>query len=169
MLSASGFYPNAVTTYQWFKLTGTNADLVTPIATTRDIDLSLYGYGEYKLVINYDPSTAGACIINDQINITPLPTKPTELLDDKFCKNKVAIFDDIKIPGYKLVWYDSATSTSPILGTTPIVNGTTYYVARKTDSGNGQDCESIEREKLVLNLDACGGVYINPALRMRSF
>lgn len=169
MLSASGFYPNAVTTYQWFKLTGTNADLVTPIATTRDIDLSLYGYGEYKLVINYDPSTAGACIINDQINITPLPTKPTELLDDKFCKNKVAIFDDIKIPGYKLVWYDSATSTSPILGTTPIVSGTTYYVARKTDSGNGQDCESIEREKLVLNLDACGGVYINPALRMRSF
>lgn len=169
ILSASGFYPNAVTTYQWFKLTGTNADLVTPIATTRDIDLSLYGYGEYKLVINYDPSTAGACIINDQINITPLPTKPTELLDDKFCKNKVAIFDDIKIPGYKLVWYDSATSTTPILGTTPIVNGTTYYVARKTDSGNGQDCESIEREKLVLNLDSCGGVYINPALRMRSF
>ena len=169
ILSASGFYPNAVTTYKWYKLTGNNANLTTPIATTRDIDLSLYGYGEYKLEINYDPTTAGSCVITDQIKINPIPTAPTELQDDKFCKNKVATFDDIKIPGSTLVWYDSASSTTPILGTTPIVSGTTYYVARKYDSGSGMDCESTQRVALVLKLDACGGVYINPALRMRSF
>ena len=167
ILSADGFYPNAFTTFKWYKLTGDNADATTPIATTKDIDLSLYGYGTYKLEINYDPTTAGSCVITDQIIINSFPTKPTELSDDKFCKNKVVTLGDIQLPGSTLVWYNSDTATTALPLTTVITSGTTYYVARKYDSGSGMACESTERLALQVRLDACGGVYLNPVLRMR--
>ncbi|MGV0848416.1 hypothetical protein ACTS9T_17830 [Empedobacter falsenii] len=166
-LSADGFYPNAFTTYKWYKLTGNNADPSIPIATTRNIDLSLYGYGTYKLEINYDPTTAGSCVITDQIIINPTPTKPTELSDDKFCKNKVVTLGDIQLPGSTLVWYNSDSATTPLPLTTIVSSGTTYYVARKYDSGSGMACESTDRLALQVKLDACGGVYLNPVLRMR--
>ncbi|MDM1298802.1 hypothetical protein HXZ94_09850 [Empedobacter falsenii] len=166
-LSADGFYPNAFTTYKWYKLTGDNADPSIPIATTRNIDLSLYGYGTYKLEINYDPTTAGSCVITDQIIINPTPTKPTELSDDKFCKNKVVTLGDIQLPGSTLVWYNSDSATTPLPLTTIVSSGTTYYVARKYDSGSGMACESTDRLALQVKLDACGGVYLNPVLRMR--
>jgi hypothetical protein len=168
ILSADGFYPNAFTTYKWYKITGTNANATTVIATTKDIDLSQFGYGTYKLEINYDPTSAGACVITDQININSIPTKPSELANNKFCKKDVVTLADIKLPGSELVWYDSSSSTTPLASTTAVVSGTTYYVARKYDSGSGMDCESTDRLALVVTLDACGGVYINPALRLRS-
>ena len=169
ILSANGFYPNALTTFKWYKIAGDNSNATTVIATTKDIDLSQFGYGTYKLEINYDPTTAGSCVITDQININPIPTKPTELSDDKFCKKDVVTLGDVKLAGSELVWYDSASSTTPLPSTTVITSGSTYYVARKYDSGSGMDCESVDRLALVLTLDACGGVYINPALRLRAF
>ena len=167
-LSADGFYPNSITTFQWYKVVGTTKTLV---ATTKDIDLTQtgFGYGTYELVINYDPATAGACVITDDITISQFPTAPNELADDKFCKKDVVTIADVVLPGYDLVWYSAANSLSPLPSTTTIVSGTTYYVARKNQSNNGLVCESTDRLALVLTLDSCGGVYINPALRMRSF
>lgn len=168
VLSADGFYPNAFTTFKWYKIDGATRTLV---AETKDINLNQlnFGYGEYELMINYDPSTAGSCVITDSITISPFPTAPNDLADDKFCKKDVTTLADIVLPGYDLVWYDSANSTTALPSTTMIVSGSTYYVARKNQSNTGLVCESTDRLALVLTLDACGGVYINPALRMRSF
>ena len=167
MLSADGFYPNSLTTFEWYKVDGNTKTL---IAQTKDLDVNIagLGYGTYELKINYDPTTVGACVIVDTITISPFPTSPTELADDKFCKNKIAKLSDIFLDGYDLVWYTSATSTTPIDPSTAIVSGNTYYVARKNQSTSGLVCESTDRLALVLKLDACGGVYINPVLRMRS-
>ena len=166
ILSADGFYPNAFTTFQWYKIVGTTRTLV---ATSKDINLNQanFGYGDYELIVNYDPSTVGACEITSNITISPTPTSPTELADDKFCKKDVVTFADIELPGYDLVWYDTASSSTPINPTTAIVSGTTYYVARKNQSSAGLVCESTDRLALEVKLDACGGVYLNPVLRLR--
>lgn len=169
LLSADGFYPNSLSTYKWYKVSGENSSETTVISTEKDINISSFGYGTYRLEINYDPSNAASCTITDEINITSAPTIPSELLDDQFCKNRVVTLGDIQLDGSELIWYESESSTTPLAITTPIVNGNTYYVARKYNSGSGISCESEERLQIKLQLDVCGGVYINPALRLRTF
>ena len=168
-LSADGFYPNNLSTFKWYKISGENSNETVIISTEKDINLSQFGYGTYRLEINYDPSNTSSCTIIDEINITPTPTKPSELLDDKFCKSRIVTLGDIQLDGSELIWYETATSTTPLAVTTPIVSGNTYFVTRKYDSGSGISCESEERLQIEIKLDVCGGVYLNPVLRLRTF
>jgi len=57
--------------------------------------------------------------------------------------------------GANIVWYNSATGGSPLASTTPLVAGTTYYVAQK--SGN---CES-ERVAVVVTQGTSGNETLN--------
>ena len=63
---------------------------------------------------------------------TPTVTQTTQ----SFCSN--ATIASLQPQGTNIVWYATATSTTPLANTTPLVAGSTYYVAQRNGS-----CESL--------------------------
>ena len=63
---------------------------------------------------------------------TPTVTQTTQ----SFCSN--ATIASLQPQGANIVWYATATSTTPLANTTPLVAGSTYYVAQRNGS-----CESL--------------------------
>ncbi|WP_371411829.1 gliding motility-associated C-terminal domain-containing protein [Capnocytophaga sp. oral taxon 864] len=64
--------------------------------------------------------------------VTPTVTQTTQ----SFCSN--ATIASLQPQGANIVWYATATSTTPLANTTPLVAGSTYYVAQRNGS-----CESL--------------------------
>ncbi|ACU93163.1 hypothetical protein Coch_1618 [Capnocytophaga ochracea DSM 7271] len=63
--------------------------------------------------------------------VTPTVTQTTQ----SFCSN--ATIASLQPQGANIIWYATATSTTPLANTTPLVAGNTYYVAQRNGS-----CES---------------------------
>ena len=77
--------------------------------------------------------------------IKPLPPTTTNTTQT-FCEINNPTVADLNASGNNVVWYDSATSTTPLNGTDALINGADYYATQK-DATTG--CESATR--LVVN------------------
>jgi gliding motility-associated-like protein len=68
------------------------------------------------------------------VTVLPVPVPQTLALSQAFCAIDEPTLDDIEMTTGFLVWYADATTTTPLQPFTPLVHGTTYYVA--TGYGN---------------------------------
>lgn len=73
------------------------------------------------------------------------PAAPTGAAQQSYCEGNTLA--DLVVTGTAIKWYSSATSTTQLPSTTPLVNGTIYY-ATQTVAG----LESIERLAVTANL-----------------
>ena len=79
-----------------------------------------------------------------QIQNTPAPTGNA---NQSFCSTANATVADIVVTGTNIIWYTSATNTSPLSNSTLLVNNITYYA---TQTSNG--CESVNRLAVTISL-----------------
>jgi gliding motility-associated-like protein len=97
----------------------------------------------------YASQTINSCESNRvpvtvQIQNTPAPTGNA---NQSFCSTANSTVADIVAAGTNIIWYNSATSTSPLANSTLLTNNTTYYA---TQTING--CESLNRLAVTINL-----------------
>ena len=72
--------------------------------------------------------------ISQNFDILPIPNNPVAN-NQEFCKEDSAIVSNLEPKGLQYKWYDSATSTTPLLPTTLLITGN-YYL-RETNSTTG--------------------------------
>lgn len=92
------------------------------------------------------------------VTITVIPPPTTNSADQAFCLNDYLpgnpTINDLNISGANVVWYDSATSTTPLLLTDAIIDGEDYWAS---DADVSSGCESATRTVVnvtVVNLPA---------------
>ncbi|HSQ45827.1 MAG TPA: gliding motility-associated C-terminal domain-containing protein [Lutibacter sp.] len=99
--------------------------------------------------------SASRLVVTVVINTTPPPT--TALANQSFCIKdylpNAPTIANLSASGSGILWYATATSTTPLNTATALLDGTAYY-ATQTNATNG--CESASR--LVVNVS-----IINPA------
>ena len=67
LLSASKFYGNNYTSYKWYKIGGLNSSSTNVISTDKQIDIRKFGFGTYKVQVEYSNGNTVTCIANDDI------------------------------------------------------------------------------------------------------
>lgn len=68
LLPTSNFYGNEFTTYKWYKLDSSTPNII--ISTSANLDLRIFGYGNYKVEVIYSDGITENCTITDSIKIT---------------------------------------------------------------------------------------------------
>jgi gliding motility-associated-like protein len=101
----------------------------------------------------FDVTAIGTCddvLVSVSITINDTPA-PTAAISQEFCDS--ATIADLIAIGASIQWYDDASGGSPLVDTTPLTDGGTYY-ATQTDSTTG--CESSVR------LEVTSTIFITP-------
>lgn len=80
------------------------------------------------------------------INIQNTPTT-TGNASQSFCSTQNATLNNISVSGSNIIWYNSATSTTPLPLSTVLANGVTYYATQTINN-----CESVNRLSVTINL-----------------
>lgn len=93
----------------------------------------------------------GACFSENraQVNVTVGIVPQALVVDDIFICGSTTTFNDITVnaaSGATVLWYQTSTSTTPLLNTTVLTSGT-YYVAQKIGA-----CESVKTAVNVTNV-----------------
>jgi len=95
----------------------------------------------------YAAVTVGTCESTERTKVPVTIGIPSNVITDthqEFCDG--ATIADLHVAGFGVKWYDAEDATEPLDLTTPLVNGTTYYVA----NSNG-DCEG-ERTAVTVTI-----------------
>jgi len=79
-------------------------------------------------------------VVTTLINTTEVPT--TLEANQSFCDNQLATIANLTVTGNAILWYDTATSSTPLNNSDVLINGEDYW-ASQTDDITG--CESINR------------------------
>jgi len=119
--------------------TATDACAGAIIANTAN-PLSYSLPGTYTIVWDYDDGNNNISHQNQTVTISNQPL-PTATSPQTFCIQQNAALNDIAITtGQNLKWYDTLTTGSLLLNTTPLQNGNTYYASQTI---NGCESERI--------------------------
>ena len=135
-VQASGSEPF---TYQWYTNTTNNQAGATAIAeatgNTYTPSTADAGTRYYFVEVKNDCKTVTSTIVDVKVQeiAPPTVTQTTHTL----CSGTNQTIASLQPQGTNIVWYATATDATPLAKTTPLVAGTTYYVAQK----NGT-CES---------------------------
>ncbi|PKP14496.1 MAG: hypothetical protein CVU08_00260 [Bacteroidetes bacterium HGW-Bacteroidetes-3] len=112
---------------------------VTPLSTSDPLI-----NGEDYWASQADPITAcesaTRLMVNVSIIVTPLPT--TTQTTQTFCEIENATVADLSASGTGILWYATETSTTPLITTDPLINGTIYWA---TQTAPASSCESASR------------------------
>lgn len=102
-------------------------------------DLPNVGLTTFTLTDITNTVTGCSLVVNKSIDFTvnPLPNIPMAI-DQKFCSSDNATVANLIPQGSQYRWFDSATGTVPLIGTTPLITGN-YYV-KEVNATTG--CES---------------------------
>ena len=73
--------------------------------------------------------------VEEVVTVNPIPAAPTGASNQDFSPGDTLA--DLDVTGSNLTWYSDAGGTNAIPDTTPLVDGTTYYVSQTVDG-----CES---------------------------
>jgi gliding motility-associated-like protein len=92
--------------------------------------------------INSCESLRVPVLINIQNTLTP-----TGNASQSFCSTQNATLNNISVSGSNIIWYNSATSTTPLPLSTVLANGVTYYATQTINN-----CESVNRLSVTINL-----------------
>ena len=91
----------------------------------------------------YATQTVGGCESDTRLAVSATvsdPAAPTGTSPQTFCSINNPVISNLTATGSGILWYSAPTGGIPLIGTTPLVNGTTYY-ATQTVGG----CESDTR------------------------
>ena len=85
------------------------------------------------------------------------PAAPVGISPQSFCGSDLNVLNDLAVAGDDIKWYSTAISTTPLLGTTALVNGSTYFATQT----NGLGCESTDRlaVEVILNGDVEAPIF----------
>lgn len=128
------------TSYSWTGPNGFTSNLQNPSISNVNATHS----GQYTCNISGTGGCDGSNTITVQIQNTPAPTGNA---NQNFCTSQNATVANIITNGSNVIWYDSASNTTPLANTTLLTNNTTYYA---TQTING--CESVNRLAVTINL-----------------
>ncbi|MFL1010745.1 gliding motility-associated C-terminal domain-containing protein [Flavisericum labens] len=111
--------------------------------------LTLDGLAQGTYNYTFDVDAIGSCddvdvTVSIVINDTPAPTATTP---QDFCDS--ATIADLIATGNSIQWYDVSTDGTPLINTTALVDGQTYY-ATQTDATTG--CESSVRTSVDVTI-----------------
>ncbi|VEI54649.1 T9SS type B sorting domain-containing protein [Capnocytophaga sputigena] len=153
-VQASGSEPF---TYQWYTNTTNNQAGATAIAgatgNTYTPSIADAGTRYYFVEVKNDCKTVTSSIVDVKVQeiAPPTVTQTTHTL----CSGTNQTIASLQPQGTNIVWYATATDVTPLAKTTPLVAGTTYYVAQK----NGT-CES-DRVAVAVTQGASGNETLN--------
>ena len=153
-VQVSGSEPFA---YQWYTNTTNNQAGATAIAgatsNTYTPSTADAGTRYYFVEVKNDCKTVTSPIVDVKVQeiAPPTVTQTTHTL----CSGTNQTIASLQPQGTNIVWYATATATTPLAKTTPLVAGTTYYVAQK----NGT-CES-DRVAVAVTQGASGNETLN--------
>ena len=74
LISTSAFYGNTYTAYKWYKINSETPNTI--ISTSSNLDLRIFGYGNYKVEVIYSDGITENCTITDSIKISPKLSQP---------------------------------------------------------------------------------------------
>ncbi len=83
------------------------------------------------------------------VNVDDAPTPTTNDVTQDFCAADMPTVSDIDVNETGVIWYNAAAGGAVVAGTTPLVDGTTYY-ASLTDAASG--CESSVRLAVTVSV-----------------
>ena len=125
--------------YQWYTNTTSNQAGATAIAgatgNTYTPSTADAGTRYYFVEVKNDCKTVTSSIVDIKVQEIAPPTVTQTAYT--LCSGTNQTIASLQPQGTNIVWYATATATTPLAKTTPLVAGTTYYVAQK----NGT-CES---------------------------
>ncbi|WP_314763735.1 hypothetical protein, partial [Capnocytophaga sputigena] len=153
-VQASGSEPF---TYQWYTNTTNNQAGATAIAgatgNTYTPSIADAGTRYYFVEVKNDCKTVTSSIVDVKVQeiAPPTVTQTTHTL----CSGTNQTIASLQPQGANIVWYATATDVTPLAKTTPLVAGTTYYVAQK----NGT-CES-DRVAVAVTQGTSGNETLN--------
>ena len=75
ILGTQNFYGNNRTTYKWYKTGGLGSNVTSIISTAKEIDIRKFGYGTYKVVVEYSNGTMVTCSSDDEVYLKGLLRK----------------------------------------------------------------------------------------------
>ena len=143
--------------YQWYTNTTSNQAGATAIAgatgNTYTPSTADAGTRYYFVEVKNDCKTVTSSIVDVKVQEIAPPTVTQTAYT--LCGGGSQTIASLQPQGANIVWYNSATGGSPLASTTPLVAGTTYYVAQK--SGN---CES-ERVAVTVTQGTSGNETLN--------
>ena len=167
-VQASGSEPFA---YQWYTNTTNNQAGATAIAgatgNTYTPSTADAGTRYYFVEVKNDCKTVTSPIVDVKVQeiAPPTVTQTTHTL----CSGTNQTIASLQPQGTNIVWYATATATTPLAKTTPLVAGTTYYVAQKngtcesdrvavavTQGTSGNETLNFQATNLSLNCKATG-------------
>ncbi len=124
-----------------------NDDSLSGMLTGNTVTIDGLGAGTYNFT--YDVNAIGSC---DDVDVTVSITindtaAPTAITPQEFCDT--ATVSDLVATGTNIQWYDEAAGGSPLVGTTSLVDGETYY-ATQTDATTS--CESSIRFEVIAEI-----------------
>lgn len=143
-VSISGLAPAAIT---WSPSTGlyTNAAATVPY-TTGTSATTVYAKPLVDTTYTVTATNTGGCTTTNSgsIQVTPASALPTGASTQEFTAGQTIA--NLVVAGTNLIWYSSATGAATIPTSTPLVDGTVYYV---TQTENG----SCESDRLPITAD----------------
>lgn len=110
----------------------------------------------------YASQTINGCESPNRLSIqvqftTEAPT-PTGANNQSFCAESNPTLASIAVNGMGIEWYNSALGGSPLLNTTPLVSGNTYYAAQ-----NVGGCPSGSRLAVTVTINAAPNAPTGPS------
>lgn len=119
-----------------------------------NLDLNLLAEQSYRFT--YTVSNPGCTSLPIEMQITPIVLKIPVIEPQTFCIADGKTLADIKVPtSLNYIWYDSLTSTSPLLESTILSLGEEYYVATADDDGCESDRTNFKPNLLPVNDKKC--------------
>ena len=107
-----------------------------------------YMIGEFSRICDFNPSNANQASLST-INLTTLnldgfilklgpcnTAMPNGSTTQSFCSSQNAKISDLSPNSSSIKWYDTATSTTQLSSTLPLVNGQIYYASKQIGSCN---------------------------------
>jgi len=104
--------------------------------------------------ISNAPCSASSDLVSVEFK-TPA-VAPTGTSPQAFCQGISPTLNNIIVSGSNIQWYDASTGGTLLAGTTPLVNGATYYASQTV---NG--CESQARLAITVSVYSCVGPIID--------
>ena len=167
-VQASGSEPFA---YQWYTNTTSNQAGATAIAgaigNTYTPSTADAGTRYYFVEVKNDCKTVTSSIVDIKVQEIAPPTVTQTAYT--LCSGTNQTIASLQPQGTNIVWYATATATTPLAKTTPLVAGTTYYVAQKngtcesdrvavtvTQGTSGNETLNFQATNLSLNCKATG-------------
>ena len=157
--------------YQWYTNTTSNQAGATAIAgatgNTYTPSTADAGTRYYFVEVKNDCKTVTSPIVDVKVQEIAPPTVTQTAYT--LCGGGSQTIASLQPQGTNIVWYATATATTPLAKTTPLVAGTTYYVAQKngtcesdrvavtvTQGTSGNETLNFQATNLSLNCKATG-------------